>query len=149
MSSLRHVLSACALTVVLLAGCASPRFVQVDGQGGIVALPENSNVWPTYHRDKAEAMISKRCRNGYVIVREEEVATGSVAHTNSQTDTREAPALLLGGANGTSEKTGKNGERHSSTFGGVAIPIGEQQRLTRQTTTVRDVTEWRIYYQSK
>lgn len=142
-------LSALMIGLFTLAGCASPRFVQMDQGGGIVALRENTNVWPTYYRDKAATMIGRKCPNGYEIVREEEVATGTVSHTNSQTDTREAPSALFGGGNNRTEKSGKQGERSSSTFGGIAVPLGETQQTTQRTTTVRDVTEWRIYYRAR
>jgi hypothetical protein len=134
-----------------LVGCTSARYVQVTRDGGIVAIPENTNVWPTYYRDKAMALIQEKCPDGYEIVWEEEAVTGTVAHTNAYTDTREAPALVFGGAEGAAERTPrKKGpgerERYSESFGGVAIPLGETEQTTRQTTTYRNITEWHIHY---
>ena len=58
-------------------------------------------------------------------------------------------ALTIGqGANGTT--TTRNGSsRSSDTFGSVAIPVGQTQQQTVQTTNYRDVTEWRITYRAK
>lgn len=112
-----------------LGGCASARFIQVEREGGVIALPENSNVWPTYYRDKAAAMMREKCPSGYEIVREEEVVTGQTAQVNTQTTTTPPPDLVLGGV--------------------VAIPMGEAEHHTQQTTQYRDMTEWRIHYRAK
>jgi hypothetical protein len=144
----RHWLLALVVGLLGLTGCASPRFVQVGEEGGIVALPSNTNIWPSYHRDKAEAMIRQQCPNGYEIVSEEEAVTGQVAHTDSRTDTKENPTLLLAGGNGKTEKN-KRGESSSTSFGGLAIPLGEREETTRTTTRYQNVTEWRIHYRKK
>jgi hypothetical protein len=129
-------------------GCSSARLVYVDKEGGIVAIPNNSNRWPSYHRHDAEELIRRRCPNGYDIVKEEEVVTGQVAHTDSKTDVQEAPALVLGGVEGQSAERGKRAS-YTEQFGNVAVPLGQSQQVTRQTTSVSDVTEWRIYFRAK
>lgn len=136
------------LGLIGLTGCASARYVQVDQEGGIVAIPSNSNVWPSYHRDKAEALMRQKCPNGYVIEREEEAVTGTVAHTSGQTNTRETPTLLLGGTEGRTEKKGRH-ERSSETVGALAIPLGEVAQTSEHSTTYHNLTEWRIYYRTK
>lgn len=149
MSMRWHCLAACAAAVGLLSGCAGPRVVKSDQTGGVVAIPTNSNSWPGYYRTKAEEMIRQRCPNGYEIVSEQEVVTGQRAHTNVQTDTKEAPTVMLGGKDST-EKTDKKGNKSKdSTFAGLAVPVGETRQTTQQTTTYSDVTEYRIEYRAK
>lgn len=113
----------------LLAGCASARFIQVDQGGGVIAIPENSNVWPTYYRDKAEALLREKCPRGFDIVREEEVVTGQVAHTDTKTTNSPPPGVLVGGV--------------------LAVPLGESEQQVQQTTHYRDQTEWRIHFRAK
>lgn len=140
----------CILLIALLSftGCQSARYVHVTPEGGVVAIPENTNNWPSYHRDKAEALIKKNCPNGFDIVTERETVVGQVTRTNSQTDTEDAPTLLLGGREKTATKKGDI-ERASEGLAGVAVPIGETRQTTEQTVTSRDVTEWRITYRRK
>ena len=135
----------CAVVLVSGLGCNSARMVRCDATGGTVAMPCNSNTWPYYHRDKAMALMQQKCPNGFEIVSEGEVVTGQVAHTNAQTNTKENPTILLGGkdANASQKPNGLDA------FGGLAIPIGETKHTTQQTTTYRDVTEWRIDYRAK
>ena len=132
----------------LSSGCCAARTVLTRPDGGVVAIPNNSNAWPWYHRDKALALIKQQCPNGYEIVHEDEVVTGQVAHTNSNTSTNQTPAVVLGGANGNSS-TRNGSSRTSDTFAAVALPVGETQQQTVQTTQYRDVTEWRITYRAK
>ena len=133
---------------VVSSGCCAARTVVARPDGGVVAIPNNTDSWPWYNREKALALIQQQCPNGYEIVREEEVVTGQVAQTNSNTNTSQTPAVVIGGANGTT--TTRNGSsRSSDTFGSVAIPVGQTQQQTVQTTNYRDVTEWRITYRAK
>lgn len=137
-----------ALGPAVLAGCSSARYVYVDKEGGVVAIPRNSNAWPGYHRDRAEELIRRRCPGGYEIVKEEEVVTGQVVRTDSLTDVHEAPAVVVGGVEGQAVTRDKRAA-YSETFSNVAVPLGPTQQLTRQTTQASDVTEWRIYYRAK
>ena len=139
------LVSCCALGS---SGCSAARWVQTGPQGGVVAIPSNTNSWPYYHRDRALALIQQKCPGGYEIVNEEEVVTGQVAHTESQTDSRPPPAFVVGGAGGSSTSQGGT-SRSSDAFGGFAIPLGETQQQTVQSTRVSDVTEWRITYRTK
>jgi hypothetical protein len=139
----RILLGAVLLVLPCLGGCQSARFIAMDRQGGVIALPENSNVWPTYYRDKAAAMMREKCPTGYEIVREGEVVTGQVAHTETTSNTTPPPALVLGG------DTKSNGKSQSDGFGVVAIPMGETEQHTQQTTRYTDVKEWRIHYRAK
>lgn len=134
---------------VFVGGCSGARMVHVSSDGGVVAIPSNSNYWPYYHRDRALALIKERCPNGYEIVREEEVVTGQVSHTDARTDTQEAPAFVLGGGESNTSK-GRNGtSRTSGSFGGLAVPLGETQQKTTEVTRYSNVTEWRITFRPK
>jgi hypothetical protein len=103
-------------------GCANARFVEVNKGEGIVAIPSNTNAWPTYYRDKAEKLIRQQCPQGYEIVWEREEVTGQAAHTNSRTEQR---GMNIG-----------------------PIGLGGEER-TKSTTNYSDVTEWRIFYRAK
>lgn len=137
------------LLALALAGCQGPRLVRVDGEGGVVAIPSNTNYWPTYYRDKAELLIQSKCPDGYEIIREEEKVTGQVVHTDTQTTTEEAPTMMLGGSSGKSNHDHDHGESFSESFGGFAVPLGETQQNTEQRTSYHDVTEWRIHFRKK
>lgn len=124
----RVLLLVLPLAIFGITGCNAARCVHVDPDGGIVAIPSNTNSWPYYHRDKAEALIRQKCPTGFEIVSETEVVTGQTSQTDSQTDTQQAPALAVGG---------------------LAVPLGQSQQNTQQTTRTTDVTEWRIQYRRK
>jgi hypothetical protein len=121
-------------------GCANARFVKTDQGEGVVAMPANTNCWPTYYRDHAEALIRQKCPAGYEVVYEEEAVVGQTAHTHTETETNPSPTLNLGG---------HNSEHGSGGFAGVAVPLGTTEEKSRQTTTYEDNTEWRIYYKAK
>lgn len=73
------------LSVVLVAcacsfGCATSnqaRYVYQDGQFGVVGIPQNTDLWPTHYRERAEALMNQHFPDGYEIVRAEEVVEGS------------------------------------------------------------------------
>jgi hypothetical protein len=99
-------------------GCGSARLVAVDQGGGVVAIPSNTNFWPTYYREKAELLIAEKAPGGYEIVREEEVVTGVVQQTRNDTKQNDKPV--------------KQG----------SLVIQE----TTQTTEVKSQTEYRITF---
>jgi len=139
----------CAGCIAVLAGCTSARMVECDRDGGVVAIPNNTNMWPTYYRDNALKLIQEKCPQGYEIVRESEVVTGQQTHTSTRTDTEEAPTLMLGGSEGNTDAKKQGGEKRSEAFGGVAVPLGETKQTTAGTTTTYDLTEYRIFYKVK
>jgi len=63
---------AAALAAALSSCAPTARLVVVDPAGGAVAIFRNT---PAY-REKAEALMDKKCPGGYRIVREEEYVTG-------------------------------------------------------------------------
>ncbi|MGL4551367.1 MAG: hypothetical protein ACRC33_09270 [Gemmataceae bacterium] len=78
-------LAACA--ALLGTGCLSTaRFVEARPDGGIVAIPSNSNAWPAYHRDAATKLMADKCPNGYTIVMEKEVVVGQEVRTASSAE---------------------------------------------------------------
>lgn len=122
-------------------GCANARYVQTDQNSGVVAMPSNTNCWPTYYRDHAEALMRQKCPAGYEIVREEEAVVGQTAHADTHTETSPTPTLNFGG-----ESDKKDG---SSTFAGLAVPLTPTHEKKQQTTNTTNLTEWRIYYRVK
>src|SRR5262245_34596741 len=83
----------CALVILASGGCAtSARLVKWDQDGGVVAIPKNSNDWPSRYRDQAEAVMQNKCPRGYEVIREEEVPIGQTTHMHSDNDTKAPPA---------------------------------------------------------
>jgi hypothetical protein len=74
-------LLACA---ALGTGCLSnARMIDVRPDGGVVAIPANTNSWPTYNRDAAVKLMAEKCPNGYTIVHEKEVVVGQEVRTTN------------------------------------------------------------------
>jgi hypothetical protein len=138
------------LTVAPLAavGCQSARFVQTQASGGVVAIPSNTNSWPNYHRDHALELIAKKCPNGYVIDREEEVVVGQRTQVDTQRDTQRDPSVTVGGLTGSSSNNNKGGKSSSDGIAAVTFN-GDTRTSTQQTIHASDITEWRIYYHAK
>lgn len=61
------------LALTALNGCSQVRLVENLPDGGVVAIPSNSNQWPTFYRNRAEFLMNRRFPEGYTIVREQEV----------------------------------------------------------------------------
>ncbi len=81
------------LSPLLLAsawGCAAPgaRFVLQTDHGGVVAIPNDSDVWPTYYRRKALEMIAVECPDGYEITDERDVAVERQGHLGANDNPR-------------------------------------------------------------
>lgn len=74
--------------LLALVGCAGPRFVSIDANGGCVAVPDDSDGWPYYYHTSAEKLIRDKCPNGYRILKEEEVVVGKHTTTNAQRNTK-------------------------------------------------------------
>jgi hypothetical protein len=121
MSSFRLLLPA-ALLLVAVTGCGSARLIHGTPDGGVVAIPSNSNYWPMKYRDEAEKLMAKRCPNGYVVVEEGEVVVGKKASTSEAID-RTGP--------------GKDASRQTDVT------------TVSRVTTVRDETEYRITFHAR
>jgi hypothetical protein len=60
-------------------GCATSqgvRYVYQDGDFGVVGMPENSDVWPTHYRKRAEKLMEEHFPEGHEVIRAEEVVEG-------------------------------------------------------------------------
>jgi hypothetical protein len=123
MSSFRLLVPA-ALLLAAATGCGSTaRLVNGTPDGGVVAIPSNSNYWPMKYRDDADKMMAQRCPNGYEIVSEGEVVVGQTATTNENVDHR--------------TPTNSNSRYRVD------------QTTTQMTTTTSDKTEYRITFRAK
>jgi hypothetical protein len=60
------------LLLVAACGClnSGAHFVERTDSGGVVAIPNNSDVWPTHYRSRAEKLMAEYCPDGYVITGE-------------------------------------------------------------------------------
>ena len=120
----RLVLGSVAL-VAALSGCASPaRYVERTGDTGVIAIPANTDAFPTYNRSEAMALIHKHIGPNFEIVEEREVATGKRTLNDQQV----------------------NNEQTWNTSNPL-LPANKQ--TVQNTTTTHDVMEWRIAYRKK
>lgn len=76
---------------ILFAGCASTtaRPILRERDGGIVAIPDNSDRFPDYNRSQALDLIEEHVGKQFEIVREEEFVLGPV--TTSETTSTKRP----------------------------------------------------------
>lgn len=115
----------CSILATALCGCGSARYVTLDANSGVVAIPTNVNSWPFDYRDQAEALMRKKCPQGYVIDHEEDVICGTTHTTNTNTEKKNDPVLAA-------FRVQAQTEEHVS-----------------QTTTSSDQHEWRIWFHGK
>src|SRR5689334_20378228 len=113
-----------AVATALSVGCANARYVQKMGDEGIVAIPNNTDAWPSYNRTEACRLIEQHVGQAYEIVEEKEVVTGT-ATTNNQNTNREA------------------------TFNPDVPFLPAERQTTTTTTTSRNLTEYQIHYRKK
>ena len=105
-------------------GCASARYVEKNGDSGIVAIPSNADFWPIKHRTAAMELIQQHVGPGYEIVEEKEVVTGVMTHHNQEV-------------------------KREPTFNSeVPFLEAEKQTITNSTSTT-DRTEYRIAYRRR
>ncbi len=108
------------LLTLTMVGCANARLVSSTPTGGIVAVPDNTDSWPSHNMTKARELMSQQCPGGYSIVKQEEVVVGQTTTNNTQRDTNAVP---------------------------ITKGLTATQSTTRDTTQVQNQTEWRIWYQ--
>ena len=106
---------------LMLTGCSTARLVSSDAKGGCIAVADSTDRWPTYNMTKAREMMEQQCPGGYTIIRQEEFVVGQTTTNNTQRDTKETPIVR-----------------------GLVTGV---QETTRNSTEVRDKTEYRIWYQ--
>jgi hypothetical protein len=121
----RVMFGVAALVVAGLSGCASPaRYVEKQGDAGVVAIPADTDVWPTYNRRAAMELIEKHVGPNYEIVEFREVATG--------------------------QRTSNNQEIQNEQTWNRSNPLLPANKQTVQNTqTTQDVTEVRIAYRKR
>jgi len=95
--------------------------VSCDPDGGVIAIPENTNKWPTYYRSAAEELLRAKFPDGYVIEHEEETVVNTAQQTQTNTNRTGVPILS-------------------------ALHIVPANEVTTQTTMELRETEWRIRY---
>ncbi|WZO97587.1 hypothetical protein EP7_004628 [Isosphaeraceae bacterium EP7] len=69
-----------AILIPLVVGCGTTkgvRYVYQDKDFGVVAIPENTDHWPTKYRSQADKLMDTHFPGGHEIVRAEEVVEGS------------------------------------------------------------------------
>ena len=105
-------------------GCSHARYVHRGSDEGVVAIPNRSNEWPTYNQDKATRLIVEHVGSDYDVVEEWSERTGQrVLH--DQSSSRQA--------------------QYSP-----EMPFLPAEKVTTQTTsTMSDLTEWRIRYRKR
>jgi hypothetical protein len=118
----RGGVSALVLALAVAGGCQSPaKYVEKRGDAGIVAIPANTDTWPTHNRREALALIQKHVGSNYEILEEREVVVGQATRNDQQVNTEQTVNREL-----------------------FFLPAEKQTTTT--TTTQRDITEWRIVY---
>jgi hypothetical protein len=86
-----------ALLIPLVIGCGTTkgvRYVYQDKNFGVIAIPENTDHWPTKYRTQADKLMDSHFPGGHEIVRAEEVVEGSRVLTTQGSNVAElAPQL--------------------------------------------------------
>ncbi len=120
----RFLVLTAAVAVASSVGCANARYVQKAGDEGVIAIPANSDVWPSFNRTNALRMIEEHVGPAYEIVEEREVKTGT-ATTNTQNTNVE------------------------QTVNSQVPFLPAQKQTTTTTTTAADSTEYQIHYRKR
>ena len=120
----RLVLGLAAL-VAAASGCASPaRYVERGSESGVVAVPTNTDAFPTYYYSEAMALIRKHVGTDFEIVDEREFKTGQQTFNDQKVNNEET-------------------WNTSNPF------LPATRKTVQNTTTTKDVSEWRIAYRKK
>lgn len=113
------------LAAALASGCgSSAKYIEKRGDAGVVAIPNNTDAWPSYNRRAALALVEKHVGVNYEILEEREVVVGQSTHNNQQTNVEQ-------------------------TVNREIFFLPAEKQTTTTTTTQRDITEWRIVYRRK
>jgi hypothetical protein len=89
------------VAVLAVCGCSQARLVQVNQDSGIVAIPTNSNSWPTYNHRAAEELMQRQFPEGYVIDQESRVVVGQHTTENVQGNNHSLASVVFGLSNET------------------------------------------------
>lgn len=100
--SARSAIACLLLTLVALAaGCSTARPVYLDGGGGVVAMPFNTEG----NRAKAFEIMRAHCPNGFEILHEEEVPVGTVTSTTAGAEPTQTGGVAGGSTTTTTTQT--------------------------------------------
>ena len=112
--------------VVFGIGCMNAKIIERDplAKRAVVAVPDNTNSWPSRNRRHAEELMAKEFPGGYVIEKEQYVVTGQITHTSTNTERHGVPVLS-------------------------AVGLGPTFEDQATTTKAEDVKEWRIWFRAK
>lgn len=108
--------------ILFHSGCTAARYVMRNPEQGVIAIPANTNHWPSRNREKADSLMLEHFPSGYVVEHEEEFVIGQTTQFNED---RAGDVGLLGNR--------------------VVLSTGT--RSGSATTT--DQTEYRIYYRRR
>ena len=113
------------LVVILgLSGCSSPaRYIERSGDTGVVAIPANTDTFPTYNRSEAVALIQKHV--GPTSRSSRNARSRSAAHVNDQQVNNE------------------------QTWNSTNPILPANKQTVQNATTTQDVNEYRIMYRKK
>ncbi|MBX9582652.1 MAG: hypothetical protein K2X87_20280 [Gemmataceae bacterium] len=114
------------LVVAGLAGCAGggARYVSKQGDGGVVAIPADTDAWPTHYRKKAEELIVRHVGPDFEVVGEGEVVTGQSTNHDQKV-------------------------QRDKTFNTTNPFLPAEKDTINTTTTTRDITEYHITYRRR
>jgi hypothetical protein len=122
---MNRILLTVAVVVSGLSGCASPaRYVEKSGDVGVIAIPANTDAWPTHYRSEAFALIERHVGPNFEIVEEKEVPVGTRTNNNQQV-------------------------KREQTFNSTMPFLPAEKDTVTNTTSTHDITEWRIAYRRK
>lgn len=120
----RVALAVGVAVVAGLSGCASPaKLVSKDMQNGVgvVAIPDNTDVWPTYYKRSAMALIAKEVGPGAELVDVQRVVVGQRTNNNQQI-------------------------QNEQTFNRSNPFLPADKQTVQNTTTTTDVTEYHLVF---
>lgn len=116
-------------TFAAAGGCAAPaKYIEKRADGGVVAVPDDTDCWPSYNRRAALEKIQQHVGADYVITDERRVVVGQTTMGNGQSTTT----------------------NHTLNPKNPAYPAQQTQTTTGSSTAMtQDVTQWQITYQRK
>jgi hypothetical protein len=112
------------VSIAFSVGCAA-HHVRKEGNEGIVAVPDDSNVWPTYNHDRAIKLIQEHVGPDYEIIKQEMVVSGQYTTNNQQVT--QVPVAI-----------------------DPDLPfLTRNQQVVTNNQVVQDKHEWYIYYRKR
>jgi hypothetical protein len=113
--------------VASVSGCASARYIQKGPDSGVVAIPEDTNVWPTHYHDAALALIKAHVGQSYEIVQQYEVPVGTSPTSNQPYNTDPKNPNIMN--NGGKMEVRLVYQKKAIPPGGMPLPYGSRPPL--------------------